>query len=59
MNHTKDKVIKSLVNHYGKNWKTPLAKELCVNVSTIKRIFNQREEVPIVYQMAIKWITGE
>ena len=54
---TRQKIIKALIKHYGENWKTPLSKDLGVNLSTIRRIFNQREEIPIVYQRAIERIT--
>ena len=54
---TRQNIIGALIKHYGENWKTPLSKDLEVNISTIKRIFNQREEIPLVYQYAIRWVT--
>ena len=50
---------KALVEHlemkYGPNWKTPLSKEIGVDLSTVRRLFNQREgELPKVYELAIK-----
>lgn len=56
---TRQQIIDALIKHYGSQWKTPLSKDLGVNISTIKRIFNQREEIPIVYQRAIERITDE
>ncbi len=48
----KCKIVNALIKHYGNNWKTPLTKDLGVNRSTIRRIFNQREDIPIVYKRA-------
>jgi len=59
MDPTKTKIMASLTNHYGNRWKTALSRDLDVDRATIKRIFNQREKVPVVYQLAIKQITGE
>lgn len=53
---TRLKIVDALIKHYGENWKTPLSKDLGVNLSTIRRIFNQKEEIPIVYQKAIESI---
>jgi len=49
----KTRLIKKLVQVYGDDFKSPLARDLSVNVSTIRRIFNQREAIPLVYQKAI------
>lgn len=57
--NTKKRLIKRLINHYGENFKTPLSKDLDVDVTTIRRIFNQREEIPIVYQKAIDKLLDE
>lgn len=56
---TKKKLIKQLIAKYGENWKTPLAKDLGVDISTIRRIFNQREYVPILYIRAIENLLHE
>lgn len=50
----KEQLIERLEAFYGKDFKTPLAKDLQVNLSTIRRIFNQREEIPLVYIHAIE-----
>lgn len=50
----KDELVEKLEKHYGENWKTPLSKDLGVNVSTIRRVFNQRDDIPLVYLYAIE-----
>lgn len=52
----KNKLIDELVEYYGPGFKSPLARDLHVNLSTVKRIFNQRDGVPLLYYFAIKWL---
>lgn len=54
--NTKSHLIKKLTCKYGENFKSPLSRDLGVNVSTIKRIFNTNKDVPIVYEYAILYI---
>lgn len=42
---TKKKLTNLLIDKYGKNYKTPLAKALGVNVSTVRRKFNSDKEL--------------
>jgi hypothetical protein len=49
----KAKLVSRLEKRYGRNWKTPLSKDLGVHLSTVKRMFNQREEIPPVWILAI------
>lgn len=59
-NKQRDTELKQkLVNFYGADFKSPLARDLKVNVSTVRRIFNQREEIPEVYRRAIENIISE
>ena len=53
---TKKKLIEQLESIYGRNYKTPLAKALGVNVSTVRRLFNEKEEIPKSYLLAIQAI---
>ena len=55
----KAEVIERLVNHYGENFKTPLARDLRVDVSTIRRLFNSPEERPFLYEKAIQALLSE
>lgn len=51
--NTKTKLIKRLEKRYGLNWKTPLSKDLGVNLSTVKRAFNQRDQLNPIWILAI------
>ena len=51
--NTKQQMIAKLIEKYGKNYKTPLAKALGVNVSTIRRMFNNDKELTPVNKKAI------
>lgn len=55
---SKQKLIKQLEEKYGEDFKTPLANDLGVNISTIRRLFNQRDEIPLVYVYAIEALIG-
>lgn len=55
-NKSKQQIIDQLKSHYGDDFKSPLARDLAVNVSTVRRIFNQKEEIPLVYERAIQSI---
>jgi hypothetical protein len=55
----KAEVIERLVNRYGENFKTPLARDLRVDVSTIRRLFNSPEELPFLYEKAIEALLSE
>jgi methylphosphotriester-DNA--protein-cysteine methyltransferase len=58
--NTKVKLIKRLEKKYGKNWKTPLAKDMGVDLSTVRRAFNQRDKLSPVWVKAIEQIlTGD
>jgi methylphosphotriester-DNA--protein-cysteine methyltransferase len=57
--NTKTKLIKRLEKKYGKNWKTPLSKDLGVHLSTVKRMFNQRTEINPVWVRAINQIIND
>jgi len=50
----KKRLVERLKARYGDDFKSPLARDLKVNVSTIRRIFNQREGMPYVYEIAIE-----
>ncbi len=50
---SKKALIKQLISVYGRNFKTKLATELGVDVSTVRRIFNTKDEIPRVYYFAI------
>lgn len=54
--NSKQQLIDRLILAYGEDFKTPLSRDLGVNVSTIRRIFNQREEIPLVYVLAIDMV---
>lgn len=51
--NTKDQMIVELIKKYGKNYKTPLAKDLRLNVSTVRRMFNNDKELRLVNEQAI------
>lgn len=50
---TKQQIIAKLIDKYGENYKTPLAKELGVDVSTVRRMFNQRGDLSPLAKRAI------
>jgi energy-converting hydrogenase A subunit M len=50
---SKKEVEKKLVERYGQNYKTPLAKALGVDVSTVRRMFNNDKELSSVNERAI------
>lgn len=52
--NTKTSLIKRLETVYGAHYKSPLARALEVNVSTIRRLFNSSKPLPLVYQKAIE-----
>lgn len=52
--NTKKEIIDRLIERYGEEFKSPLARDLNVNVSTVRRIFNQKHDLPMVYEMAIE-----
>ncbi len=54
--NTKQQMITQLVKKYGKNYKTPLAKSLGVNVSTIRRMFNNDKDLTPSNEIAINCI---
>lgn len=43
--NTKEQLISRCVERWGQDFKTPLAKALEVDVSTVRRMFNQRNTV--------------
>lgn len=51
--NTKEQIISKLVKRYGENYKTPLAKALGVNISTIRRMFNSDNDLSPVNKRAI------
>ena len=51
----KKKLISVLKNKYGDAFCPPLARDLEVNVTTVRRIF-QRDKIPKVYCLAISKI---
>lgn len=53
---TKDQLVARLEKHYGTNWKTPLAKDLGVGLSSVRRVFNGEQEVSRVWQLAIGYV---
>jgi len=54
----KARLIKKLIKHYGKNWKTPLSKDLGVDVATVRRVFNSDQEISKAWQLAINCIVN-
>lgn len=56
---TKSQIEKKLIIKYGEDFKTPLAKELGVNVSTVRRMFNGPGELSRVNERAILCVLGE
>jgi len=50
---SKEEVIKKCIERYGENYKTPLAKALGVNLSTVRRMFNNEKDLSPVNQRAI------
>ena len=56
---TKGKLVSQLTLRYGADYKSALARDLKVNVSTIRRLFNQRDELPLIYVKAIEKILEE
>lgn len=57
--NTKTKLIERLEKKYGKNWKTPLSKDLGVHISTVRRVFNQRDGINPVWIVAINSILND
>lgn len=57
--NTKASIIERLVARYGEDFKSPLARDLGVHVSTVRRIFNQRDDLPLVYVLAIEKLLSE
>lgn len=57
--NTKASITERLVARYGEDFKSPLARDLGVNVSTVRRLFNERESIPLVYVLAIENILEE
>lgn len=57
--NTKENLTNRLKSVYGEDFKSPLARELGVNVSTIRRIFNQKDDIPLVYKMAIEGLLSK
>jgi len=57
--NTKTKLIKRLEKKYGQDWKTPLSKDLGVHVSTVRRMFNSRDEVSPVWIRAISDVLNQ
>lgn len=55
----KSKMVENLIEVYGRDFKTPLSVDLGVDVSTVRRLFNQRSEIPKRYLIAINKIIGE
>jgi hypothetical protein len=55
----KTALVKKLERKYGKNFKTPLSKDLGVHVSTVRRMFNSREEINSVWIVAINGILNQ
>lgn len=55
-NNSKEKITERLIVKYGENFKTPLAKDLGVDVSTVRRLFNCDRELPAISRAAILWI---
>ena len=51
--NTKKQIISNLIEKYGKNYKTPLSIALGVNVSTIRRMFNNDKELSPANKKAI------
>lgn len=51
--NTKEQIISKLVNKYGEDFKTPLARALGVNVSTVRRWFNSDKDLDQVTKKAI------
>lgn len=54
--NTKEQLISRLVDKYGKNFKTPLARDLGVDVSTVRRIFNTDRQITRANFIAINCI---
>lgn len=50
---TKTKLIKWLEKKYGPYWKSRLSEELEVNISTIKRNFNQKDKLSVILEKAV------
>ena len=57
--NTKTKLIERPEKKYGKNWKTPLSKDLGVHISTVRRVFNQRDGINPVWIVAINSILND
>ena len=55
----KEKLILKLNRKYGKNFKTPLSKDLGVNVSTVRRWFNSEREIKLDKIKAILRVLSE
>ena len=51
--NTKEQIISKCVDRYGVNFKTPLAKALGVNVSTVRRWFNSDNDLDVVTKKAV------
>ena len=58
--NTKRQLIRKAKSAYGDNFKTALAKDLGVDVSTVRRIFNRKGgEIPALYVVAINKVCDE
>jgi len=51
--NTKQQIISKLVDKYGENYKTPLSRDLGVDVSTVRRWFNTDKGLDKVTEKAI------
>lgn len=51
--NTKQQIISKLIHKYGENYKTPLAKALGVDVSTVRRWFNSDKELDRITKKAV------
>ncbi len=51
--NTKEQIVSKLIVKYGENYKTPLAKALGVNVSTVRRMFNSDKDLSPVNKTAV------
>lgn len=53
MSTEKQRIIKRLIEKYGEKYKTPLSKDLGVNISTVRRMFNEDKPLSSVNKRAI------
>lgn len=56
---TKKQIEKKLLDKYGEDFKTPIAKELGVDVSTVRRWFNGSGELSPINERAILCVLGD